>query len=129
MSNRVSGWILPDGTWVECMPWEHIRVAKDIAWVQQQRTASSELEAHWDDPDDEKIRGSLARLGLVKVCYHLVDADSLTNRQLKRLQESYALMPPDEEIEFIGRIRVKMQVRILLKLRDSERLNTLGTFG
>ena len=129
MGHRISGWILPCGHWEECMPWEHIRVAKELEWVQSQRPAYPELHANWDDPDDEKLRVCLAGIGLVKVCYQLVDADSLNGRQLKKLQELYALSPLEEDVEFIGRIKVKLQVRILLKLRDPERLNMLGTFG
>lgn len=129
MTLRVSGWILPDGAWVECKPWEHIKAAKELQWLQAQKMAHTELHTLWHDPDEEKLRVCLARHGLIKVCYHLVDADEFNNRQLRCLQSLYSLMPLDEDIEFIGRIRLKMQVRLFLKLKDADRLNTLGSFG
>jgi hypothetical protein len=125
-ATRVSGWILPDGSWVECHPWEHVRTAKSLPVVLEQRGKDPELVGLWDDPDDEKLRGCLARIGLVKVCYHLVDADTLTPRQLRMLQQVYGFHSLDEEIEFIGRIRGRVELRILMKIRDPERLNTLG---
>ena len=127
MSQRVSGWILPDGSWHECNPWEHIRVAKSFSFVVAERGRDHELHTFWDDPDDEKIRPCLARLGLIKVCYHLVDADFMTPRQLRMLQQVYGFHPLEDEVEFIGRIRGKVELRILMKVRDPERLNTLGT--
>jgi hypothetical protein len=92
----------------------------------EKRKVDIELHALWDDPDDERIRHCLARIGLVKVCYHLVDADSLTPRQLRMLQQVYGFHSLEDEIEFIGRIRGKVELRILMKIRDPERLNALG---
>jgi hypothetical protein len=129
MSHRISGWILPDGTWHECRPWEHIAAAKSMPWLQEQRLKNSSLDEQWQDPDEEKIRACLASLGMIKVCYHMVDADSFTLRQLKTLQTVYDLIPLESEIEFIGRIRIKIELRMLLKVRDPERLNMLGSFG
>jgi hypothetical protein len=123
---KVSGWILPDGTWFECRPWEHIKVAKSMVWLQTERPKNLLLNETWDHPDEEQIRDALAQLGMVKVCYHMVDADSLSPRQLRMLQQVYGFHNLDSEIEFIGRIRGKIQVRILMKLRDPDRLNTLG---
>lgn len=125
-SSRVSGWILPDGAWVECDPWEHVRTAKRLPLVEERKGVDQELTALWDDPDDEKLRHCLARLGLVKVCYHLIDADTLNARQLRMLQQVYGFHSLDEEIEFIGRIRGRVELRILMKIRDPERLNNLG---
>ena len=129
MSHRVSGWILPDGTWLPCNPWEHIRAAKQIHFLIEEKEKHLELARTWADPDEEKLRTCLASMGFVKVCYHLVDADGFNNRQLRQLQELYSLLSPDDEIEFIGRIQLRLPVRLLLKLKDAERLNALGRFG
>ena len=126
MSQRVSGWILPDGSWHECEPWEHIKVSKSFSFVIAARLEDRELDSLWDDPDDEKVRHCLARLGLIKVCYRLVDADFMTARQLRMLQQVYGFHSLEDEIEFIGRIRGKLELRILMKIRDPERLNTLA---
>jgi hypothetical protein len=126
MSHRVSGWILPDGSWVECRPWEHIRAAKSLPVVSAQRDSDRELDELWSDPDDEKLRSCLARLGLIKVCYHLVDADFITPRQLRMLQQVYGFHSLEDEIEFVGRIRGRVELRVLMKMRDPERLNLLG---
>lgn len=122
---RVSGWILPDGEWVECDPWDHIRAAKGLPLTEGLRAKNPQLDELWAHHDDEMLRACLAELGFIKVCYHLVDANELSLRQLKRLQELFAGFDPELELEFIGRIRLKLQVRLLLKIRDPERLNSL----
>ena len=126
MEPKVSGWILPDGGWYECRPWEHIQAAKSMSWLQQERTKNLLLDQTWDSSDEEDIREALAQLGMVKVCYHLVDADFISPRQLRMLQQVYGFHSLGLEIEFVGKIRGRMELRLFMKLRDAERLNHLG---
>jgi hypothetical protein len=122
---RISGWLLPCGNWIECKPWEHIKSAKDIPYIIENKNKNTELQTLWDHPDEELLRAELAKIGMVKVCYYLIDADYLTHSQLQKLQDLYTISPLDEEIEFIGRIRIKIQVRLFLKIKDPDRLNKL----
>ena len=126
MELRVSGWILPDGSWLECRPWEHITFAKSLPWVNEQKSKDPELLMLWDNQDEERLRQCFGRLGMGKVCYHLIDADFLNLRQLRMLQQVYGFFSLEEEVEFIGRIRGKIQLRVFTKIRDPERLNRLG---
>jgi hypothetical protein len=122
---RISGWVLPSGEYLQCKPWEHIAFAKCIPWLVEQHASHKKLSELWNEPDTEKLREVLAELGLVKVCYHLIDANFLNMRQLVCLQEIYGVLAPTEDIEFVGRIRVKLPVRIFLKMRCPDRLNSL----
>jgi hypothetical protein len=126
MSVRVSGWILPDGSWLDCYPWEHIRFAKSLPLTLELRETDAELAELWDHLDEERLRSCLARLGFVKVCYHMVDADFLSGRQLRMLQQVYGFHPLETELEFIGRIRGRLELRLLMKMRDPDRLNNLA---
>lgn len=65
-------------------------------------------------------------MGLIKVCYNLIDADSINLRQLKVLQDLYKMHQPATDLEFIGGIRLRMELRLFLKLRSAERLNALA---
>jgi hypothetical protein len=127
--NRPSGWLLPDATWHPCEPWEHIRAVKQIAWLLEQRSGHYRLNQCWDLQDDEPIRHCLARMGLVKISYNLVDADSITMAQLRALQDLYRLHEPDTDLEFIGGIRMRLELSLFLKLKSPDRLNTLGSFS
>lgn len=127
--NRPSGWLLPDATWHPCEPWDHIRAVKQIPWLLEQRSGHYRLDQCWDLEDDEPIRQCLARMGLVKVSYNLVDADSISTAQLRALQDLYRLHEPDTDLEFIGSIRLRLELRAFLKLKSPERLNTLGSFS
>ena len=75
---------------------------------------------------DATIVGFGARIGLVKVCYLIVDADFLTPRQLRMLQQVFGFHSLEDEIDFIGRIRGRVELRVLMKIRDPDRLNALG---
>lgn len=122
---KLSGWIFPCGKWLDCMPWEHIKIAKSYPYIIEAKDKNERLQSLWDHPDEELLRVELAKIGMIKVCYYLIDADFINLSQLKKLQDLYALSPLDEEIEFIGRIKLKLQVRIFLKIKDPERLNNL----
>ncbi|MBX9703599.1 MAG: hypothetical protein K2X39_05550 [Silvanigrellaceae bacterium] len=125
-SYRISGWILPDGSWHECRPWEHIKFAKTLEFVSSLKNENPSFSNIFNDPDEEKIRIEFARQGMVKVCYHYIDADYLNETQLKALQEIYSLAPPDEEIDFVGKIKARIPIRIFLKIKDFGRLNNLS---
>lgn len=120
---------MPDASWVECKPWEHVALAKSLPEVKQLRASDSELDNLWDLGNDEALRDCLARLGMIKVCYHLVDANHITMRQLIKLQDVHAFSDSSLTIEFIGKIRLKIELRILLKLKNVDRLNQLADFG
>ncbi|KAB8033134.1 hypothetical protein [Fluviispira multicolorata] len=122
---RLSGWLFPDGKWFECAPWEHLKAAKELPFVVEKAQNCEVLRSLWQHEDEELLRAELAKIGMIKVCYYLVDADHLNNLQLFKLQELFALSALDEDIEFIGRIKIKIQVRIFLKIKDPERLNKL----
>jgi hypothetical protein len=123
---KVSGWILPEGSWHECRPWEHLEFAKSLERVILERPKNKLLNETWDAPDDEQIREALAQIGLIKVCYHLIDADFVNPRQLRMLQQVYGFHSLACEIEFIGKIKARMELRLFMKLRDPDRLNTLA---
>ncbi|BBH53589.1 hypothetical protein [Fluviispira sanaruensis] len=122
---RLSGWLFPDGKWMDCNPWEHLKAAKELPFLIEKSKTCNKLQALWQHEDEELLRSELAKIGMIKVCYYLIDADFLNTNQLYKLQELFALSPLDEEIEFIGRIKLKIQVRIFLKIKDPERLNNL----
>ncbi|WP_148697908.1 hypothetical protein [Silvanigrella aquatica] len=122
---KISGWVLPCGNWINCNPWEHIKKAKEINYIIESKDKNQNLHLLWNHPDDELLRAELAKIGMIKVCYKQIDADSVTPSQLTKLQELFSLCSLDEDIEFIGRIKLKIQVRLFLKIKDVERLNRL----
>ncbi len=122
---RLSGWILPNGSWHECLPWEHIKTAKTISFIIENKDNNLKLKTFWDHPDDELLRAELANIGMIKVCYTFIDADNINDAQLIQLQKLAQYFPLDEEIEFIGKIKLKIQVRLFLKIKDPNRLNKL----
>ena len=122
---RLSGWLLPNGTWNECLPWEHLKSAKQIPYVIENKENNTILQTYWDHPDEELLRSELGKIGMIKVSYTLIDADFINDLQLSQLQKLTQIFPPEEELEFIGRIKLKIQVRIFLKIKDPQRLNSL----
>ena len=122
---KISGWLLPCGKWNECNPWEHIKRAKEYQYVIELKEKNEKLRLFWNNPDDELLRSELAKIGMIKVCYYQIDADNINMNQLKTLQNIYTVCPLDQDIEFIGRIKLKLQIRLLLKIKDPERLNQL----
>ena len=122
---KLSGWVLPCGKWLECNPWEHIKEAKSFSYTLESKDLNKALELIWNHPDEELLRAELAKIGMIKVCYYEIDADHINFCQLKKLQELYSISPLDEDIEFIGKIKIKLQVRLFLKIKDPERLNKL----
>lgn len=121
-----SGWILPDGSFVECEPWLHLQTAKTISFVIEMKNSHIGLQDTWDDTEGELLRKSLGDIGLVKVNNELVDAHYINNTQLKVLQQLYDLAPPEKEIVFVGKISLRLPVRLFLKLKNPDRLNMLA---
>lgn len=128
MSERC-GWILPDGTFVTCAPWQHLQKAREIEFVIHARVKYEALHLSWDDPEGELLRKALADLGLVKVNDALIDADSINYQQLKKLQALFDLDEPRREIQFVGRLNLRMEVRLFLKLKNPDRLNMLASMA
>lgn len=122
---KLSGWIFPCGKWLDCKPWEHIKEAKGYSYILETKEKNEKLQLLWDNPDEELLRVELAKIGMIKVCYYHIDANYINLPQLKKLQDLYIISPLDEEIEFIGKIRLKLQVRLFLKIKDPDRLNNL----
>ncbi len=120
---------MPDASWHPCEPWEHIVAVKEIPWLLEIKDKHYSLSRCWDLADDEPIRLCLARMGLIKVCYNLIDADFITPEQLVALQELYRLHQPTVDLEFIGGIRLQLELRLFLKLRSPDRLNGLASMG
>lgn len=126
MSQRC-GWILPDGTFVSCAPWQHLQSARELPFVVEARTRHSSLNANWDDGEGELLRKALGEIGLVKVHDILIDVESLNLSQLKTLQALFELDEPRKEIQFVGKVTLKMEVRLFLKLKSPDRLNMLAS--
>ncbi|WGL60276.1 hypothetical protein QEJ31_01480 [Pigmentibacter sp. JX0631] len=122
---RLSGWLLPNGTWSECLPWEHLKSAKNIPYVIENKENNAVLQTYWDHPDEELLRSELGKIGMIKISYTLIDADYINELQLTQLQKLAQIYPLEEELEFIGKIKLKIQVRIFLKIKDPQRLNNL----
>lgn len=129
ISTDICGWILPDGSWHPCPAWKHVLSAKEIPWVAEQRNKHYSLGNAWEKDDEEGFRRALASMGLVKINKQFVDADFLSNAQLTFMQTLYLECNPDCELEFVGRIVLKMPVRVFLKLKNPERLNMLGSMN
>lgn len=120
------GWILPDGAIVACPHWQHLETAKSIPFVLLQKEKSSALQKCWDLGDEELFRRSLANIGLVKVHDNLIDADEFNLQQLLVLQKIFEWAHPDLDIDIVGRIQLKIPVRLFLKIKNPDRLNGLG---
>lgn len=123
------GWVLIDGSFVHCEPWKHLETARALPWVLEQRSRVVTLDENWNDPDGEALRKALADIGLVKVDNMLIDVDFMNNSQLRTLQSLFELDEPRSEIQFVGKISIRMEVRIFLKMKSSDRLNMLAGMG
>lgn len=117
----LSGWILPDGTWLPVDEWWHIAALYDLRDSGYTALLSLRSESILLGGDEALIRSHAADLGFVKVSRRLLDAYSMNQAQLKTLQEQ--LIYCDLEAEFgilngdKGVVRT-ISVARLLKLRN-----------
>lgn len=125
---KLSGWVFPSGVWFNCKPWEHIKEIKNHPYFNKLKENNKIFKELWNNPDEELLRIELAKIGMIKVCYYHIDANNINHLQLKTLQTLFSITTLDEDIEFIGKIRLKIPIRLFLKIKDPERLNHITQF-
>jgi hypothetical protein len=83
---ELSGWILPDGTWIAVEEWWHLAALFDMRDTGMEILCTEESLRVLASGDEGQIRHHVATLGFVKLSRKIVDAYSLSNGQLRTLQ-------------------------------------------
>lgn len=122
--NKISGWILTDGTWYPTDEWWHISAIydlKDQGYPCLQRQDTYEV---LNSGDESIIREHLAILGFIKISRSQIDGIKITNMQLATLQNLLSLCNPDDEIGLLGSNGAIKYIRIarIMKLKNPNAL-------
>jgi hypothetical protein len=113
-SRPISGWILPDGRWIETKEWWHISALYDLKDEQYAPLQSTKAQQIFQEGDEESIRNFASELGFIKVSQTIIDGEIMTKIQLDTLKNLLLIFNPDFEISvytsksgFIKKISVK----------------------
>jgi hypothetical protein len=123
---QLSGWILPDGSWLEVDAWWHLNSLYDLR--AQGRVAGlcdPEPAAILDVGDEAAVRDMAARLGFVKISRGEIDAYALLDHQLKTLQHVLEEFDPSFRFRLIimGGERIDhVSIERIMKLRSARLL-------
>lgn len=122
---ELSGWILPHGEFVEVDEWWHV---SHLYELREQGFESLNLQENaliLDRGDESEIRDMAARLGFVKISRGEIDANGMTNHQLRTLQEALELFDPSFEFRVLiegGKAIKSISVSRLMKLKAATAL-------
>lgn len=118
--NKISGWILTDGTWYPTEEWWHISSIYDLKEQGFPSLQSKETKEILDSGDESNIRDHLANLGFIKISRSQIDGIKLTTTQLVTLQNLLSLCNPDDEIGLLGSNGLIKHIRIarIMKLKN-----------
>lgn len=117
--NKISGWILSEGTWHPTDEWWHLNAIYDLRQNGHPDLQSKETKEILKEGDESKIRDHVASLGFIKISRSQIDGIKLNNKQLSTLQNLLSLCNPDDEIGILGSNGTLKYIRIsrLMKLK------------
>lgn len=122
--NKISGWILTDGTWLPTDEWWHISAMYDLKEQGYLSLQDKETTEILRLGEESTIREHLAKLGFIKISRSQIDGIKLTQTQLVTLQNLLALCNPDDEIGLLGNNGTIKYIRIarIMKLKNPNAL-------
>lgn len=123
--SKISGWILPDGTFQEVEEWWH------VSYLYERRDAGDadlndaiSLEV-LTDGDESAVRDLAAKKGYVKISRGEIDAYTMTAAQLRQLQGLLDLCDPEFEFRVLvegGKTLRNISIGRLMKIRNPQLL-------
>ena len=125
MANRfseLSGWILPDGTWMQVAEWWHIQAIYELR--DSGNLSDPDLATVLQGGDEALIRHELAAKGFAKVSRGVLDAYSMTDAQLRSLQDQLMFFDASDEVLILmeGGVEKRVSLERVLKLRKPHSL-------
>ena len=121
-AGELSGWILPDATFVHVAEWWHVSYLYDLRDngmpLLQEPTALATLA----EGDESNIRNLAAQLGFVKISRGEIDANGMTESQLSALQCELELFDPSFEFRLLingGQTIKTISIDRLMKLKSA----------
>ena len=116
---ELSGWILPDGTWISVQEWWHLSTLFELRDQGYEGLSCTESINALATGDEALIRDLAARKGLAKVSRCVLDAYVFNDAQLATLQGLMELCDLDAELTLLshGGTQRNISVARLLKLR------------
>jgi hypothetical protein len=121
---ELSGWILPDGTWLPVAEWWHINAIYDLRDSCLALANNSAVLDALSSGDEAEIRHQLALAGFAKVSRGILDTYSLSDLQLKTLQDQILYFDSTQEIVVLrqGGSEKKTTLERVLKLKRAHPL-------
>ena len=130
----ICGWILTDGSWLACDQFWHIQALYDLCEGRGERRVGPAcaplLIAALQSADEGRIRHEAAASGLIKVWQNTWDGLLWTEAQLRTLQNLYALVSPDQEIQIFNQdtqMTARIDVRKIIKAKSVQVILRLFT--
>lgn len=120
-AGTLSGWLLPDGTFLEAKEWWHLAALYDLRDAGEVLLCTPQAKIVLDGGDEDRIKEFVFQIGFVKLGRRLVEGAELSVGQLKTLHSLIEFFVPDEELGFIleGEENPRyMSVDRILKLKN-----------
>ena len=124
---ELSGWILPDGTWMAVEEWWHLSALFDLRDTGMTPLTTKQSLAVLAGGDEAQIRHHVAELGFVKISRSLIDAYTLSSSQLRTLQELLEFCDLESELGLLQSANAEIKqisVARILKLKNPAALFT-----
>ena len=124
---ELSGWILPDGTWIAVEEWWHLSALFDLRDTGMTPLTTKDSLTVLAGGDEAQIRHHVAELGFVKISRSLIDAYTLSSSQLRTLQELLEFCDLESELGLLQSANAEIKqisVARILKLKNPAALFT-----
>lgn len=123
--SKISGWILPDGTYKEVEEWWHVSYIYECRDGGDALFQDDESRLVLDGGEEAAIRDLAAKKGFIKISRGEIDGYSMTPQQLRQLQGLLDLCDPDFEFRLLvegGKVLKSISVARLMKIRNPQLL-------
>lgn len=122
---ELSGWLLPDATFVHVAEWWHISYLYDLRDNGMPMLQEPSAITILSGGDESSIRNLAAQLGFVKISRGEIDANGITDAQLAALQCELELFDPSFEFRLLingGQAIKTIAIDRLMKLKSARNL-------
>ncbi len=124
-AGALSGWILPDASFVHVAEWWHVSYLYDLRDNGMPLLQEPAALATLAEGDESNIRNLAAQLGFVKISRGEIDANGMTEAQLSALQCELELFDPSFEFRLLisgGQTIKTIAIDRLMKLKSARNL-------